>query len=202
MQPPMRPSADHRWRRAEIERQLLICVNDAPVAVATIINCRPPRLSGSAILVSHLGQLLGGADTHRKNITESRFNAVCDSELAEMERRRRRYLGSRERVDVARHTAIVIDDGVAAGATTRAGLRAIRICTPKRLVLAVPVAPTETAAALRADVDDLVCLETHEDFGAIGFYYFDFRQVSDEEVIRLLEQLPACKHEQAHQPAT
>jgi len=135
-------------------------------------------------------------------MTESKFKAICDSELAEIERRRQRYLGGRERVDLARHTAIVVDDGVATGATTRVALRAIRMRKPKKLVLAVSVAPADTVAALRADADDVVCLETHEDFGAIGFYYFDFRQVSDEEVIRLLEQFPARKHGQAYQPAT
>ena len=76
-------------------------------------------------------------------IDESDFKAVCDSELAEIDRRRQRYLGSRERAGVAGRTAIVIDDGIATGATTRAALRATRMRNPKRLVLAVPVAPTD-----------------------------------------------------------
>ena len=77
-----------------------------------------------------------------EGIDESGFKAVCDSELAEIERRRRRYLGNR--VEVTGRTAIVIDDGVATGATIRADLRATRMRNPKRLVLAVPVAPTES----------------------------------------------------------
>lgn len=123
-------------------------------------------------------------------IDESDLKAVCDSELAEIERRRQRYLGSRERVDVTGRTAIVIDDGIATGATTRAALRATRMRNPKRLVLAVPVAPTESLAAMRQEADDVVCLEDYEPFGAIGFYYHDFRQISDEEVIEMLGRFP------------
>lgn len=131
-------------------------------------------------------------------IDETEFKAVCDGELAEIERRRQRYLGSRERVDIRDRTAIVIDDGIATGATTKAALRATRSRNPKKLVLAVPVAPTESLAELRDDADDLVCLEDHEFFGAIGLYYADFSQVSDEEVSDILKRLPvqglrACK---------
>ena len=84
-------------------------------------------------------------------ITEPDFKTVCDCELAEIERRRQSYLGSRQRAEVTGRTAIVIDDGVATAATTRAALRATRMRKPKRLVLAVPVAPTDNLAALRAD---------------------------------------------------
>ena len=134
-------------------------------------------------------------------IGQSEFKAVCDRELAEIERRRQRYLGNRQRADVAGRTAIVIDDGVATGATTRAALRATRMRKPKQLVLAVPVAPTHNLAALRADADDVVCLEDHEFFGAIGFYYLDFAQVSDEEVIKILERFPVKEPEKAPQTA-
>ncbi len=123
-------------------------------------------------------------------IAESEFKAVCDSELAEIERRRERYLGGRARADVAGRTVIVIDDGIATGATTRAALRATRMGNPKRLILAVPVAPTDNLAALRSEADEVVCLEDYEFFGAIGAYYRDFRQVPDEEVIALLARFP------------
>ena len=115
------------------------------------------------------------------------FKAVCDGELAEIERRRQRYLGGRERVDVAGRTAIVIDDGIATGATTRAALRATRMRNPKKLVLAVPVAPTRQPCSdaprkpMRSSASRIT-----SSFGAIGFYYSDFRQVSDEEVIEML----------------
>ena len=75
------------------------------------------------------------------DIDKSTFKAICDSELAEIERRRKCYLGNRQRAEISGHTAIVIDDGIATGATMRAALRASRLRSPKKLVLAVPVAP-------------------------------------------------------------
>ena len=119
-------------------------------------------------------------------IDEPTFEAVCEKELGEIERRRKRYLGTRERIELAGRTVILIDDGIATGATTRAALRAIRLREPKRLILAVPVAPTESLKGLREDADKVVCLEDHEFFSAIGFYYADFRQVSDKEVVDVL----------------
>jgi putative phosphoribosyl transferase len=119
-------------------------------------------------------------------IDEAEFRTVCDAEFAEIERRRERYLGDRERAKVAGRTVIVIDDGIATGATTRAALRAIRVRNPKRFVLAVPVAPSDSLTELRREADDMVCLEVDSVFGAIGLYYRDFRQVSDEEVIEIL----------------
>jgi len=126
-------------------------------------------------------------------IDEAAFKAVCDAEFAEIERRRERYLGHRERAKVAGRTVIVIDDGIATGATTRAALRATPIRNPKRLVLAVPVASSDSLLELRREADETVCLEDHPMFGAIGFYYQDFRQVSDEEVIKILQRFPAGK---------
>ena len=123
-------------------------------------------------------------------VDEAGFAAVCAAESAELERRRRRYLGNRAAVAVDGRTAIVVDDGIATGATTRAALRAVRMRNPKRLVLAVPVAPTASLVELRAEADDVICVEDHEMFGAIGFYYRDFSQVSDEEVVELLKRFP------------
>lgn len=153
-------------------------------------------VDGAAPLIVRNESVIGLA-----GIDEADFKAVCDRELAEIERRRQRYLGSRERTEVAGRTAIVIDDGIATGATTRAALRAIRLRNPERLVLAVPVAPSENLAAMQAEADDVVCLEDHTDFGAIGFYYADFRQVSDDEVIETLRKFPARAPGQAPRPA-
>jgi putative phosphoribosyl transferase len=119
-------------------------------------------------------------------VEEAEFKKVCERERAEIERRRKLYLGNRERVEVAGRIAIVIDDGIATGATTRAALRATRARKPKKLVLAVPVAPTESLAEMKGEADEIVCLEDHEAFGAIGFYYADFRQTSDQEVVDAL----------------
>lgn len=124
-------------------------------------------------------------------VTAAEFEAVRARELAEIERRRHAYLGTRPRAEVAGRIAIVVDDGVATGATTRAALSAIRRRGPKSLVLAVPVAPTASLEALRRACDAVVCLEDHEPFYAIGQYYDDFRQVSDQEVIDTLARFPA-----------
>ena len=90
------------------------------------------------------------------------------------------------RANVTGRVVIVVDDGIATGATTRAALEAIREQRPKWLVLAVPVAPTSTLDELSGLPDEIVCLQSHEPFYAIGLYYDDFRQVSDREVIDIL----------------
>jgi predicted phosphoribosyltransferase len=154
-------------------------------------------VDGSAPIIVRNEDVIGLA-----GIDEAEFKAICDSELAEIERRRQRYLGSRARAEIKDHTAIVIDDGVATGATTRAALRATRMRKPKKLVLAVPVAPTDNLAALREEADDVVCLEDHEFFGAIGFYYRDFRQTADEEVIAILARFPIEAAKTAKQAAS
>jgi predicted phosphoribosyltransferase len=123
-------------------------------------------------------------------ISHSEFKRVCDEELTEIERRRRLYLGDRKRIDIAGRTAIVVDDGVATGATTRAALRATRMRSPKTLILAVPVGPTQVIAEMREEADEVICLEEHEYFGAIGLYYSDFRQIEDQDVIDLLARFP------------
>jgi putative phosphoribosyl transferase len=119
-------------------------------------------------------------------VSEQEFNATCDQQLAEIERRRKLYLGDRPHPQIAGRTVIVVDDGIATGATTRAALQAIRMRKPSKLVLAVPVAPTESLKELRGEADEIICLEDYEDFGAIGLFYSDFAQVSDTEVIEIL----------------
>ena len=161
-----------------------------------------PELAMGAVVDGGAPIIVRNEDVIRlAGIEEAEFKVICDNELAEIERRRQRYLGSRERVDVAGRTAIVIDDGVATGATTRAALRATRMRNPKKLILAVPVAPTESLAELRSDADEVICLEDYEFFGAIGAYYADFNQVADEEVIELLRRFPVQKPMEAKQPA-
>lgn len=125
--------------------------------------------------------------------TADEFRAACASELEEIERRRQLYIGARARAEIAGQVVIVIDDGIATGATTRAALQAIRNRKPKELVLAVPVAPSDTIAKLRGEVDALICLETPELFGAIGYFYRDFQQVSDQEVVAILKRFPVTR---------
>ena len=124
-------------------------------------------------------------------VSEEEFEAVRRRELEEIERRRQLYVGSRPRPEAEGRIAIVVDDGVATGATTRAALRAVRARRPSKLVLATPVAPPDTLASLEPEADETICLETHEDFGAIGYFYADFRQTSDAEVISILDRLGA-----------
>ena len=119
-------------------------------------------------------------------ISDRQFAAVCDEELAEIERRRKIYLGDRARIEIAGRTVIIVDDGIATGATTRAALRATRMRNPKKLVLAVPVGPAAIVREMRDEADTVICLEEQEYFGAISLYYSDFRQVDDNEVIELL----------------
>lgn len=128
----------------------------------------------------------------RLGIPEEEFRRVCDRELAEIERHRKLYLAGRPRIKIEGRTVIVVDDGIATGATTRAALRAVRKRGPKKLVLAVPVAPTNTIHELSGEADDIVCLQQHEPIYAIGLYYEDFHQVSDEEVIETLGKVRAA----------
>jgi predicted phosphoribosyltransferase len=119
-------------------------------------------------------------------VSEATFAAVRDRELAEIRRRRALYFGDRPQPDVRGRTVIVIDDGIATGATVRAALRGLRRRRPKRLVLAVPVAASSTLAALEEEADEIVCLESRPDLAAIGYYYADFAQVPDNAVIEML----------------
>lgn len=124
-------------------------------------------------------------------VGEAEFAAVRDRELAEIERRRSHYIGDRARAPVEDRTVIVVDDGIATGATMRAALQALRLRKPKRLILAVPVGPSDTIADLEREADVVVCLESYDFFGAIGAYYSDFRQLTDHEVIATLARFPA-----------
>ena len=124
------------------------------------------------------------------DIPESYIREETARQLEEIERRRKSYCEGRPALDVAGRTAIVVDDGIATGATMRVALQAVRRRDPARLVLAVPVAPPDTLAALRQDADEAICLQTPIGLGAIGFYYRDFHQMSDAEVTDLLARAP------------
>jgi putative phosphoribosyl transferase len=124
------------------------------------------------------------------NVSDSYIEEETARQLDEIERRRKSYCEGRPVLEVAGRTAIVVDDGIATGATMRVALQAVRHRGPARLVLAVPVAPPDTLAALREEVDEVVCLETPIGLGAIGYYYSDFHQMRDREVTDLLARAP------------
>jgi putative phosphoribosyl transferase len=150
-----------------------------------------PELAMGAIVDGEPPVVVRNEDVIRlAGVNERGFLAVRDRELAEIERRRRLYLGGRDRISVKDRVAIVIDDGIATGATTRAALRAIRMRQPKKLILAVPVGPTDTIEAMRREADDVLCLEIYENFSAIGAFYDDFRQTTDQEVVAILAKHP------------
>ncbi len=107
-------------------------------------------------------------------------------ELREIERRRDVYRGARALEPLGGATVVLVDDGIATGTTVRAALAALRRRGAARVVLAVPVAPTDTLARLRGEVDEIVCLARPEPFDAVGSHYVDFRQVDDDEVIASL----------------
>jgi putative phosphoribosyl transferase len=109
-------------------------------------------------------------------------------QLAEIERRRKTYAGSRAPVSAAGRTVIVVDDGIATGGTVRAALQALGKTGPARLVLAVPLAPADVVEALTPECDEIVCLAMPEPFHAVGAHYGDFTQTSDEEVVSLLDR--------------
>lgn len=128
--------------------------------------------------------------------SEAYVEREAKEELREIARRRTAYLHDQPPLDVRGKTAVVVDDGIATGTTVRAALLALRRRGPARLVLAVPVAPPDVVEALRRDVDDLVCLAQPAYFHAVGVHYADFHQVSDDEVISILDDIqsrPAMK---------
>jgi putative phosphoribosyl transferase len=140
------------------------------LAIAAVVDGKRPELVVNEDLVEELG-------------IDDEFIAREETrQLKEIERRRQSYLAGRDRLNVEGRTAIIIDDGIATGATVRAAIHATRRAKPKRIVVAAPVAPIETAAMLRSEADEVVCLGEYEDFGAIGFYYRDFHQIEDDEV--------------------
>jgi predicted phosphoribosyltransferase len=124
-------------------------------------------------------------------IDDATVQRVIELERRELARRERRYRGDRPPPAVAGRTVILVDDGLATGATMRAAVAAITRQGPKRLVVAVPVAAPDTCDELRAEVDDIVCAVTPEPFHAVGLWYDDFSQTTDEEVHDLLERARA-----------
>lgn len=120
-------------------------------------------------------------------IRNGEIEAITARERAELARRVAAYRGDRPPLDLEGRTVVVVDDGVATGLTDTVALRAVRHQGPRRVVLAVPVCPPDALGRLRAEADDVVCLQVPQRMYGVGQFYGDFSQVSDEEVILALQ---------------
>jgi putative phosphoribosyl transferase len=122
-------------------------------------------------------------------LSEADVDAVARLEKAELERRERLYRGGRSPVPIDGRVVILIDDGLATGSTMRAAVEAVRRLQPSRIVVAVPVGAQDTCDQLRHVADDAICLMTPASFSAVGQWYRDFSQTTDDEVKSLLASL-------------
>jgi putative phosphoribosyl transferase len=160
---------------------------EAPLDVFVVRKLCAPGQDELAV-----GAIARGVQVLNDNVVEAlgldaaAIERAAAAEQQELARRERLYRGDRRPVDVEDRTVILVDDGLATGATMRAGALALRAQRPRRLVLAVPVAAAQTCELLRADADELVCASTPEPFVAVGAWYDDFSQTTDDEVRGLL----------------
>jgi len=127
---------------------------------------------------------------HAFGISEQEIERVTAMELRELLRREAAYRENRPPLEMKEKTIILVDDGIATGSSMRAGVLALRHLQPRRIVVAVPVAPVRASEQLKADIDEFVCLQTPVFFQAIGQFYDDFSQVPDEEVLSMLDNAP------------
>lgn len=149
------------------------------LALAAVVDGDEPHM----VVNESVRRLTGASDAY--------IDAERARELAEIERRRRLYFGARPRSSPRGRSAIVIDDGLATGATARAAIEGLRRQGAAKVILAVPVAPPEAAAAMRREVDAFVCLAEPSPFRSVGEAYVDFHQLEDQEVLDLLADAAA-----------
>jgi putative phosphoribosyl transferase len=135
---------------------------------------------GTIVLNNEVVEALG--------IPSPTIDAIVRRESIELERREREFRGDRPPLEVRGKTVILIDDGLATGSTMRAAIAALREKNPARIVVAVPVAAVATCNRLRAEVDEMICLYTPDEFYAVGEWYHNFTQTTDEEVRELLQR--------------
>jgi predicted phosphoribosyltransferase len=163
---------------------------DAPLDVYITRKIGAPHNEELAIgaVASDGTQVLDRDLIARLGVPETYLLAETERQRQEIRRRLFVYRGAREGTDLRGRILLLVDDGVATGATVRVGLRALRQCEPGQLILAVPVGPADTIRLLAHDVDRLVCLHAPEAFWAVGAFYVRFDQTQDEEVVRLLRE--------------
>lgn len=121
-------------------------------------------------------------------LSKSTIDKVTEQELAELKRREQQYRGNRPPLDVRNHTVILIDDGLATGASMLAAIHGLRTQTPARIIVAVPAAAPQAIEILRPEVDEAVFVIAPYEFKGVGYWYDDFSQTTDEEVQQLLNE--------------
>jgi predicted phosphoribosyltransferase len=126
-------------------------------------------------------------------IPQKVINEVAANELRELERRERLYRGNRPKPNISGSTVILVDDGLATGATMRAAAAAVKTKNPDQVVIAVPVAAPDTCSDFRNEVDKIICFATPEPFYGVGAWYEDFSQTTDKEVCDLLDRAAKIK---------
>jgi predicted phosphoribosyltransferase len=129
-------------------------------------------------------------DVIRKlRITDEMIEAAAEEQERSLQRREQEYRGDREPPELRGKTVILVDDGLATGASMRAAVQALKLHSPARIVVAVPVGAAETCRMFEGEVDEVVCGQTPPDFGAVGAWYHDFTQTTDEEVCHLIDEV-------------
>ncbi|HEY7440648.1 MAG TPA: phosphoribosyltransferase family protein [Acidimicrobiia bacterium] len=162
---------------------------DAPLDVLLVRKLgvpRQPELAMGAIGEGGV-RVLNDEVIRAVGVPERDLAKVEARETEELERRVHMFRGDRPQIEVDGRVVVVVDDGLATGATAQAALRVARARGARTLVLAVPVAPPDTLAHLAADADEIVAAEVHQPFGSIGDWYRDFRQTTDEQVLSALD---------------
>jgi predicted phosphoribosyltransferase len=168
---------------AEVARRLGVPLD---VIVARKLGAPISEELAIGAVTANGGRFLNTDVIEELGVSEGYIDAVTQRQQAEARRRETLFRGERPPLDLTGRTVILVDDGLATGATMRAAARSLRHTRAARLVAAVPVASAQARDALRAEVDEVVCLSTPEPFGAVGAFYDDFRQTEDEEVQELL----------------
>lgn len=165
---------------------------DAPLDILFVRKLETPGYPelglGAVVDGEHPQRVLNEHIVRSMHVSPEYIEAETQRQLAVIEERKALYRGSQPPVPIEKRTVIVTDDGVATGGTLRAALRALAQSGVKSTVLAIPVAPPESWHILAAAADDAVCLLLPPDFHSVGFYYADFTQVADEEVVDLLQR--------------
>jgi putative phosphoribosyl transferase len=133
-------------------------------------------------------RVLNAEVVREAGVTDAQLAAIEARERAEVDQRAAGLRGGRPAIPLTGRTVIIVDDGLATGATARAAIRVARARGAAQVVLTVPVAPPDTVVALRREADEVVCVETPEPFFAIGGWYADFSPTSDQEVVDLLSR--------------